>query len=77
MKEETGLTVLNPRLCGVKQFPLEGGRYLVFLFEATEYEGELISSKEGTMHWVPVENLKNVNLVKDFMDLVQVMLEEN
>ena len=77
MKEETGLTVLNPRLCGVKQFPMEGGRYLVFLFEATEYEGELISSEEGTMHWVPVENLKNVNLVKDFMDLVQVMLEEN
>lgn len=77
MKEETGLTVLNPRLCGVKQFPMEGGRYLVFLFEATEYEGELISSEEGTMHWVPVEQLGNVNLVGDFEDLVQVMLEEN
>ena len=23
MKEETGLTVLNPKLCGVKQFPIE------------------------------------------------------
>ena len=34
MKEESGLTVLHPRLCGVKQFPIEGGRYLVFLFEA-------------------------------------------
>ena len=77
MKEETGLTVLNPRLCGVKQLPMEGGRYLVFLFEATEYEGELISSEEGTMHWVPVEQLGNVNLVGDFEDLVQVMLEEN
>ena len=33
MKEETGLTIKAPRLCGVKQFPLEGGRYIVFLFE--------------------------------------------
>ena len=29
------------------------------------------------MNWVPVENLKNVNLVGDFEDLVQVMLDEN
>lgn len=26
VREETGLTVLNPRLCGVKQFPIENGR---------------------------------------------------
>ncbi len=77
MREETGLTILNPHLCGVKQFPIENGRYLVFLFEATEYEGELASSEEGAMHWVPIENVKNVNLVKDFEDLVQVMLDEN
>ena len=32
MKEETGLTILNPRLVGVKQFPLENGRYVVLLF---------------------------------------------
>ena len=44
MKEETGLTVLNPKLCGVKQFPIkdgkyENGRYLVFLFKANEFYG--------------------------------------
>lgn len=33
MKEETGLIIKTPRLCGIKQFPIEGGRYLVFLFE--------------------------------------------
>ncbi len=27
MKEETGLTIRNPRLCGVKQFPIADGRY--------------------------------------------------
>lgn len=44
MQEETGLTILNPRLCGVKQFPIKGGRYIVFLFCADQYEGELCSS---------------------------------
>ena len=33
MWEETGLKIKNPRLCGVKQFPIEGGRYLVFFFK--------------------------------------------
>ena len=77
MREETELTVLKPRLCGVKQFPIENGRYLVFLFDATEYEGELASSEEGSMHWVSVEKLKDVDLVNDFEDLVQVMLDES
>ena len=77
MQEETGLTIINPRLCGVKHFPIKEGRYIVFLFEATEYEGELCSSEEGRMHWIPVEELDHVNLVNDFQDLVDVMLDEN
>jgi len=76
MQEETGLTILNPKLCGVKQFPIEGGRYLVFLFYASEFTGELVSSEEGKMHWVKKEELSNVNLVDDFMELLQVMQDE-
>ena len=34
MKEETGLDILDPRLVGVKQFPIENGRYVVLLFKA-------------------------------------------
>lgn len=82
MKEETGLTVEHPKLCGVKQFPISGesgenGRYLVFLFVADKFSGEVISSEEGTMHWVKIEDLQKVNLVKDFKELLEVMLDEN
>ncbi len=77
MKEETGLTILNPRLCGVKHFPIDEGRYMVFLFEATRYEGELCSSDEGRMHWIKIEDIDKVSLVKDFKDLIDVMLDEN
>lgn len=77
MKEETGLTITNPRLCGVKHFPIDEGRYIVFLFETTQYEGELCSSDEGRMHWVKTEELDKINLVNDFYDLIDVMLDEN
>ena len=77
MQEETGLTVENPRLCGVKQLPIEGGRYLVFLFHASRFRGELRSSEEGQMHWVKREALGTVNLVEDFDALLRVMLDEN
>ena len=76
MKEETGLTIVNPKLCGVKHFPIDEGRYIVFLFEATQYEGELCSSDEGQMHWIRTEELDKVNLVSDFKDLIDVMLDE-
>ncbi len=76
MKEETGLTIVNPKLCGVKHFPIDEGRYIVFLFEAAQYEGELCSSDEGQMHWIRTEELDKVNLVSDFKDLIDVMLDE-
>ena len=82
MQEETGLTVKNPKLCGVKQFPISGesggnGRYLVFLFVADKFSGEIVSSEEGAMHWVKKEDLPKVNLVNDFKELLDVMLDEN
>lgn len=76
MREETGLTVLNPRLCGIKQFPTEEGRYIVFLFCADQFEGEVVSSEEGEMHWVEKEELSHVPLVSDFDQLLQVMLDD-
>ena len=77
MKEETGLTIKSPRLCGVKQFPIEGGRYIVFLFETDQFDGKLVDSDEGKMHWVKKTELSNVNLVDDFDALIEVMLSDS
>ena len=75
MREETGLSVLHPRLCGVKQFPIEGGRYLVFLFETEEFEGELRSSEEGKMQWIRRSRLRDYTTVDDLDALLDVMLK--
>ncbi|MCR5122620.1 MAG: 8-oxo-dGTP diphosphatase [Ruminococcus sp.] len=76
MKEETGLTIVSPRLCGVKQFPIQGGRYIVFLFETDKFEGELTSSEEGEVCWVGKDELSGLELVDDFADLLEVMLSD-
>ena len=49
MKEETGLTILDPRLVGVKQFPLENGRYVVLLFR--QRGGQVISFRPMRVKW--------------------------
>ncbi len=76
MKEETGLMIKSPRLCGIKQFPIEGGRYIVFLFETDQFEGKVADSDEGKMYWIKKSELSNVNLVDDFDELIEVMFSD-
>ena len=73
MKEETGLDIRNPRLAGVKQFPIEGGRYVVLLFKTAEFTGTIVSSDEGQMEWVESNRLSMINTVDDFEDLLRVI----
>lgn len=75
MQEETGLRVQRPRLCGVKQFPLDGGRYLVLLFETEDFSGTLRSSAEGEMVWIHRKDLARYDTVEDLEELLDVMLK--
>ena len=76
--EETGLTVESPRLCGVKQFHTdEGERYIVFLYKAEKFSGELRSSGEGRVFWIKRSELESYGLAADFADLVRVFEEED
>lgn len=76
MQEETGLTV-TPKLCGLKQFPCDGARYIVFLFTADEFTGTLTSSSEGEMVWVDRDRVCNYETVPDFEALLDVMTRED
>ena len=77
MKEETGLDIKNPKLVGVKQFPIKYGRYVVFLFKTNEYSGKLVSSDEGKMEWIEYDKLKSISTVDDFEELLKVMNSDN
>ena len=74
VREETGLRIECPRLCGIKQFPTDTGeRYMVLLYKANRFEGTLQSSQEGEVFWIPRNQLTNYKLANDFAEMVQVM----
>lgn len=77
MKEETGLDIKNPKLCGVKQFRGDHGRYVVFLFKTNEFSGNLISSDEGNMEWISRSEIDNYPTVNHFKELLSVFDNED
>ena len=75
--EETGLTIENPVLCGIKQFQTEEDeRYVVLFYRSTRFTGTLKSSDEGEVFWIPREELPKYPLSIDFLEMVQVMEED-
>ena len=75
--EETGLTIENPVLCGVKQFQTRREeRYVVFLYKADRFRGELKSSDEGEVFWIPRQTLTDYPLAPDFLDMVRVFEDD-
>lgn len=73
VREETGLTIENPRLCGTKQFQTKDNeRYVVLFYKTDRFSGELCSSDEGKVFWIPRSDLPGYTLCDDFMDMVRV-----
>lgn len=76
--EETGLTIEKPRICGTKDWEEEdGSRYLVVFYKTNLFHGELKSSNEGEVRWMPLEEMKRGNLAYGMGDMLRVFLEED
>lgn len=72
--EETGLSIQNARLVGVKHWPdKEGHRYIVFLYKATEFSGTVRSTEEGEVRWVKKSDLPQMELAYDLLEILKVM----
>lgn len=73
VKEETGLNIENPVLCGIKQFQTKSGaRYIVLFYKTNKFSGELVSSDEGRVFWIKRSELESYSLADDFEDMVKV-----
>lgn len=62
--EESGLQIVDPKLCGIIMFPLFDGvaDWLTFIYTAENFSGELIASPEGNLEWIADEKLKDLPL---------------
>ena len=60
--EETGLTIEVPKLGGLYHWHKSGVHYVITLYKANKFTGELKSSEEGRVYWIPLEELKTREL---------------
>ena len=76
IREETGLTIENPKLCGVKDWINEdGSRYVVFLFTADKFTGELASSDEGRVFWMEEKDVLQSGWIWHMDGLMRIMAD--
>ena len=76
MKEETGLTIERPKLCGIKEWLNEDGtRYVVFLFTADRFSGELASSSEGRVFWMEKDEVLKSDWIWHMDGLLKIMAD--
>ena len=73
IKEETGLTIYNPKPCGFKDWIQEDGtRYIVLLYKTNEFDGELKNSEEGKVFWLDRQDVATANLIWNMRELLQI-----
>lgn len=77
VREETGLAIRSPRLCGIKDWYEDKCRYVVLLYKSSVFEGELVSSDEGKVWWAGIDELPKLKLSLDMRDILRVFNEDD
>lgn len=77
IKEETGLTISNVKLCGIKQWFKDDVRNICFLFKTSTFMGNLSSNNEGRNMWIKRSELSNYKLASNFEIMLKVFDDDN
>ena len=78
VKEETGLIIHSPKLCGIKQWPAaDDVRYVVLFYKTNQFEGEVKSSAEGEVFWMSLDDFRKADLARDMADMLTVFLDDD
>ena len=73
MREETGLTIEHPVLCGVKDWMRKDGtRFIVALYRADRFSGTLKSSEEGRVFWIEREEFAKLDTIWGMHDVMRI-----
>lgn len=80
VKEETGLDIKNPKLCGIVHWchSETDRRYIVALYKTDEYSGTLISeTDEGKVFWLKKDEIYSFPLSPNFGEYLKVFLSDD
>ena len=77
VKEETGLTINRPILCGIEEFKTkEEDRYLMLYYKTDKFSGKIRSSKEGEVFWIRKEDMDKYKLSLDLKRIYKIMMSD-
>ena len=77
VKEETGLKLKRPVLCGIEEFKTEEeDRYIMLYYKCNDFTGKLKSSREGEVFWINKNDLDKYKLSLDLKRIYKVMMSE-
>lgn len=79
VKEETGLTIYDPLLCGMEEYKTDNNdeRYLMLFYKTDKFDGELKSSKEGKVFWINKDDLLKYELSLDLDRIYKIMTDDS
>jgi 8-oxo-dGTP diphosphatase len=76
--EETGLTVSNLQLRAVYNIDAKASTGIVlFVFVAESDRREVTANEEGTLHWIPLQEVSQLDLVEDLPIILPSILNIN
>ena len=73
VREETGLEIKNPELCGIYHWYKDGIHHVIFIYKTQEFSGTLKSSEEGQVYWIPLEQFKKKELATGTEHVVEMI----
>lgn len=74
VKEETGLTIKNPILCGIEEYKTDKiDRNIMLYYKTNKFTGTLKESNEGRVFWINKNDLDKYILSLDLKRIYKVM----
>lgn len=78
VKEETGLIISKPKLCGIEEFKTKNeDRYIMLFYKTNNYKGKIKSSKEGEVFWIDKKDLNKYKLSLDLKKIIKVIEDKS
>lgn len=78
MKEETGLTIEDPKYMGKIVWPLPDKKIndVALLYRTSKFKGEVLASKEGEVFFIKKSELSNYEHSLDFDKVLAIMFKD-
>ena len=77
VKEETGLNIKAPILCGIEEFKSDDvDRNIMLYYKTNKFTGKIKSSKEGEVFWINKNDLDKYKLSLDLKRIYKVMMDD-